>query len=84
MISTAPITVVLVIAFFLGVKSSADLVKHRRRKVKLGWGDIRPRGGAQTPSPRQETMEVNFRHFLYRHPDLTLLLLQKAASRVLY
>jgi hypothetical protein len=47
MISTAPIAVVLVIAFLLGVKFSVDLVKHRRRKVKLGLGDIRPRGGTQ-------------------------------------
>ena len=44
MISTAPIAIVLVIAFLLGVKFCFDLVKHRRRKVRLGLGDIRPRG----------------------------------------
>ena len=44
MTSTAPIAIVLVIAFLLGLKFAIDLAKHRRRKVKLGLCDIRPRG----------------------------------------
>ena len=42
MISTATIVVVLGGAFLLGVKLTVDLVKHRRRKVDLGLGYVRP------------------------------------------
>ncbi len=44
MISTATIVVVLVGAFLLGVKLTVDLVRHRRRKVELGLGDLRSSG----------------------------------------
>jgi hypothetical protein len=44
MISTPTIVVVLVGAFLLGVKFMVDLIKHRPRKVELGFGDVRPRG----------------------------------------
>jgi len=40
MISTATTVVVLVGAFLLGVRLTVDLVKHRRRKVELGLGDV--------------------------------------------
>jgi hypothetical protein len=44
MISTAAIVVVLTGAFLLGVKFTVDLIKHRPRKVELGFGDVRSRG----------------------------------------
>jgi hypothetical protein len=47
MIPTAIIVVVLVGAFLLGVKFTADLIKHRPRKVELGFGDVRPRGAVK-------------------------------------
>ena len=44
MISTLAIVVVLAGAFLLGVKFTLDLIKHRPRKVELGFGDVRTRG----------------------------------------
>jgi hypothetical protein len=44
MISTATIMVALVGAFLVGVKFTVDLIKHRPRKVELGFGDLCPRG----------------------------------------
>ena len=43
MISTLAIVVVLAGAFLLGVKFTLDLIKHRPRKVELGFGDVRSR-----------------------------------------
>jgi len=43
MSSTIAITVVLVCAFVLGVKLTVDVVRHRRRKVEFGLGDVGPR-----------------------------------------
>jgi hypothetical protein len=43
MSSTTAITVVLACAFLLGVKLTVNLVRHRRRKVEFGLGDVRPR-----------------------------------------
>ena len=50
MISTLAIVVVLAGAFLLGVKFTLDLIKHRPRKVELGFGDVRSRGTAKEPN----------------------------------
>jgi hypothetical protein len=56
MISTATIMVVLVGAFLLGVKFTVDLIKHRPRKVELGFGDLRPRGTNERIQSRSKSV----------------------------